>query len=52
MMFSVFKCRPEANIPSYATRFSACFDLYACLPNDLEVKFYDSKKLCIYKNCK
>ena len=37
-MINVFKCRSEASLPTYATQFSACFDLYACLSDTTEVK--------------
>lgn len=30
-MLGIFKCNPEAIIPSYATEKSSCFDLHACL---------------------
>ena len=37
-MLGVFKCVPEATVPSYATKFSACFDLHSCIPSGTEVK--------------
>ena len=39
-MLFVFKCIPEATIPTYATASSACFDVYACLPKDITVKCF------------
>lgn len=39
-MLKVFKCVPEATIPSYSTHSSACFDLHACLPKDAQVKSF------------
>jgi len=37
-MLGVFKCVPEATVPSYATKFSACFDLHSCIPAGTVVK--------------
>jgi dUTP pyrophosphatase len=39
-MLSVFKCVPEAIIPTYGTASSACFDLYACLTKNSLVKSF------------
>lgn len=39
-MLKVFKCVPEAIIPSYSTQSSACFDIHACLPKDALVKSF------------
>jgi len=37
-MLKVYKSEPEAIIPSYATKDSACFDIHACLPPHTTVK--------------
>lgn len=39
-MLSVFKCSPDAILPSYSTSASACFDLHACLPKQSVVKCF------------
>lgn len=37
-MLKVFKCVPEATVPSYSTKSSACFDLHACIPVGTKLK--------------
>lgn len=39
-MLSIFKCVPDAIIPSYATASSACFDIHACLVENDQVKSF------------
>jgi dUTP pyrophosphatase len=36
----VFKCNPDATIPTYGTTYSACFDLSACLVESADIKAY------------
>lgn len=36
-----FKLNPSAKIPAYQTRFSAGFDLHACLDGNVEVKAFN-----------
>ena len=39
-MMKVYKADPEAILPQYATKSSACFDLHACLIPHTTVKMY------------
>lgn len=39
-MLSIFKCVPDAIIPSYATASAACFDIHACLIEGIQVKSF------------
>lgn len=38
----VYKCRNNAEIPSYGTTGSACFDVKACLTSGERIKAYDA----------
>jgi dUTP pyrophosphatase len=40
----IFKSKPEAIIPKYATTYSACFDLSACLTSDSLIKAFVPKQ--------
>lgn len=37
-MLTVYKCDPSAVVPKYATKFSACFDIHACLVEGQTIK--------------
>jgi dUTP pyrophosphatase len=39
-MLTIFRCSPEAILPSYATPSSACFDIHACLIENAQVKSF------------
>jgi dUTP pyrophosphatase len=39
-MLSIFRCVPNAIIPSYATASSACFDIHACLVEGVQIKSF------------
>ena len=39
---NVFKCRPNAEIPTYGTLGSACFDVKACLTTGERISGYDA----------
>lgn len=39
-MLKVYKVEPEAILPQYATKDSACFDVHACLIRHTKVKSY------------
>lgn len=38
MSIMIYKCNEDAVIPKYATRFSSCFDLHACLTSGDYIK--------------
>lgn len=40
----VFKCNSEATTPTYATTYSACFDLSACLVHGATIKAFIPKQ--------
>jgi dUTP pyrophosphatase len=44
IIMNVFKCRPTAELPTYGTSGSACFDVKACLesPYGERIKAYDA----------
>lgn len=39
-MLEIFRCVPDAILPSYATASSACFDIHACLIENTQVKSF------------
>lgn len=39
-MLTIYKCNPNATIPTFATEQSACFDLSACLMGVEKIKCY------------
>ena len=39
---NVFKCRPNAELPTYGTTGSACFDVKACLTTGERISGYDA----------
>ena len=39
---NVYKCRPNAEIPTYGTEGSACFDVKACLTTGERISGYDA----------
>lgn len=38
MSLSIYKCHDDAVVPKYATKFSSCFDIHACLIPGWELK--------------
>ena len=50
-ILSVFKVRPEANIPTFATDGSSCFDLNACIMGLEKVKAYSRMNTPIELYC-
>ena len=48
-MLNVYKVEPDAKIPNYETRKSACFDLSAYISSNEDIKVFAGKTESMYK---
>jgi dUTP pyrophosphatase len=49
-MLKIYRCSAFATIPTFATKESACFDIYACLRHAGEIKIYSTQERIQFLN--